>query len=253
VTAVLSLSFISAQTEGRRILLGATAGVNMTTYSGDRNAEMGLGGQFGINCDIPVGESFSIMPELIFSFHSVNLDNPVWDDATGNMFTLESTDNLSFMNVPITVKWGTEMGPGRPFVALGPMISIGLFGKNKLKDTDAMRELHEFFCPKANNPKDVKGEKGHCNYVHELLLFQSDPNSYVSEYRDSPIYNNLDFSAYLKLGYDFDMGLSLSAALQWGFSNMYKMSDAREAFYKEYGLDTSQKRRTFSFSVGYSF
>jgi len=226
-TAILSLSFINAQTEegstydSRRILLGATAGVNMTTYSGDRNAEMGLGGQFGINCDIPVNESFSVMPELIFSYKTVKLDNIVWD-TSGDVLRMESTDNLFYMNVPITVKWGMEMGPGRPFVALGPMISVGLFGHNKMKDA---------------------GEDD------TLLLFQSDPNSYLWAYREKPIYNNLDFSAYLKLGYDFDFGLSTSLAFQYGFVNMYKQPEV----FRESGLKDSQTSMTFSFSIGYSY
>jgi hypothetical protein len=232
-TTILSLSFINAQRtavdeeeltfDSRHLLLGVTAGVNMTTYSGDRNPEMGLGGQIGINCDVPVNENFSIMPELIFAYNTVKLDNVAWD-VSGNVIRTESTDNLLYMNVPVTVKWSTPLGAGRPFIAAGPMLNVGLYGVNKIKDSEV-----------------------------KLLLFQPDPNSDFREYREEPIYTDIDFSAYVKVGYDFDFGLSVSAALRWGFMNMYKMNDERKAYYTESGLDTSQTSKTVSFSLGYNF
>ena len=239
MTAILGLSLSAQETaeslimsenmeEGpgsvsRPILLGVTAGVNMTTYSGDRNPKMGLGGQIGINCDIPVNDYFSIMPELIFAYKTVGLDNVSWDNNY-DLIKIESTDNLVYMNVPIYVKLGTDLGPGRPFVAMGPMISVGLFGENKIKNTK-----------------------------FKMLLFQADSNTEFLEYRETRAYDNIDFSVNLKAGYDFDFGLAFSAGLQWGLLNMYKMTDEREALYKECGLDTSQGSRTFFVSLGYNF
>ena len=243
VAAILSLSFVHARetTEGqtagdvseeheftpikmqRLLSLGVTAGVNMTAYSGDRNAAMGIGGQIGINCDIPVSEHFSIMPELIFTNQSVKLDNVAWD-VEGNAVKTTSTDNLFYMNVPVTLKWSTYLGAGRPFIALGPMLNVGLYGKNKIKGSDT-----------------------------KLLLFQPDPNSDYREYREKAYYNDVDFSVYLKLGYDFDFGLSIAAALQWGLANMYKMDDERKSLYTESELNTSQKNRTIYVSLGYNF
>jgi len=212
----------------RTLLLGVTAGANMTTYLGDRNSQMGLGGQIGINCDVPVNDNFSIMPELIFAYRTVGVDNITWDNKN-DLVKMESTDKLIYMLVPINVKWSTEAGPGRPFIAAGPMISVGLFGKNTVNDSK------------------VDAERG------DMLLFQSDPNSYYIEHREEPPYNNLDLLANVKAGYDFDFGLSVSLGFQYGIFNMYKMTDERELRHKESGLDTSQNSMTFSFSLGYNF
>ena len=219
----------------RPIMLGATAGINMTTYSGDRNPKMGMGGQLGINCDIPINDYFSIMPELIFAYKSVGVDLS-WDN-NNELMTMESTDKLVYMNVPINVKLSADFGPGRPFVAVGPMISVGLFGENRVKVFKKLVDLYE---TKAGEFK-------------RLLLFQADSNTGFLEYREEPFYSNIDFSVNLKAGYDFDFGLAISAGLQWGFLNMYKMNDEREALYKKSGLDTSQGSMTFYVVLGYNF
>ena len=244
VTTILGLSFINAQEETaeavivsenvkedikevrtpepRSILVGVTAGVNMTTYSGDRNPKMGLGGQVGLNCDIPVGQYFSIMPELIFAYYTVEV-NSFFLDNNGNLITRESTtDKLLYMNVPVNLKGSMHLGIGRPFIAVGPMLNVGLHGENK-----------------------VDGFK--------IRLFQSDPNSKNLDYLEKPLYNVVDFSVNLKAGYDFDFGLAFSVAYRMSFANMYKMTDEREARYKESGLNTTQKSSTFSVSLGYNF
>ena len=241
VTTILSLSFIHAQKnaeavimaenlgeeeeaplELRPILLGVTAGVNMTTYSGDRDPKMGLGGQIGINCDIPVSENFSIMPELIFAYKTVDV-NQVKENEYLEVVAMKSTDKLLYMNVPVNVKWSTHVGNGRPFIAAGPMLNVGLYGENKADD----------------------GSK--------LLLFQSDSNGELA-YRERPIYNILGFSVNLKAGYDFDFGLSITAACELGLTNMYKLNDERKLYFEEeLGMKTSQKSMSFSLSLGYNF
>jgi len=246
VAIILSSSFMSAQQTdnaatyeseygtGREksdnILLGVTAGVNMTTYSGDRNAKMGLGGQVGINCDVRISEKFSIMPELIFAYKTVGVDDISWN-SHNQLVRNESTDKMYYMFVPINVKWSTEVGPGRPFVAAGPMIGVGLFGKNKIND-EIIRYNSE---------------------LYQLLLFQPDPNSAYNEYREKPPYSNLDILANVKVGYDFDFGLAVSLGFQYGFLNMYKMTEKRELIYNEFGLKTSQNSMAFSLSLGYNF
>jgi len=239
VATILSLSFVNAQEETaedvimsenmeeeqapepRSILLGVTAGVNMTTYSGDVEAKMGLGGQVGINCDIPIGQYLSIMPELIFAYKTVKIDDLF--EAGDALISMESTDKLLYMNVPIHLKGSISTEAGRPFIAVGPMINVGLYGVNKMGD-------------------------------YKMLLFQSDPDSDIEEIREDALYNVLDFSVNLKAGFDFDFGLSISAAFQLGLTNMYKMTDERKLIYKELGMKTpSQKSQTISVSLGYSF
>ncbi len=238
VAAISSLSFMSAQqtTEAaimsenmeetkapasRSLLLGVTAGANMSTYSSDRDPNMGFGGQIGINCDVPIDQYFSIMPELIFAYKTVKIDD-VFLNNNNERISMESTDKMLYMSVPVNVKGSMHLGIGRPFIAVGPMISVGLYGQNDVGDS-------------------------------EILLFQSDSNSEFKEYRENPPYNNVDFAINFKAGYDFDFGLSVSAAFQLGLVNMYKMPDSRKTLYKEMGLDTTQKSRSFSLVLGYNF
>ena len=243
VATILGLSLISAQEtteamivaenvkedvtevrtpEPRPILWGAIAGVTMTTYSNDRHPKMGLGALVGVNIDIPISQYFSLMPGLIFTYNTVEANSFFWD-GDDNLITVESTrDKLLYMNVPINLKGSVRLGAGRPFIAVGPMLNIGLYGENK-----------------------VDGFK--------ILLFQSDSNSEILDYCEKPLYNIADFSANVEAGYDFDFGLFFSVAYRMGFANMYKMTDGRKILYKGSGLDTTQKSGTFSVSLGYHF
>jgi hypothetical protein len=174
--------------ELRPLTLGVTVGANMSTYLGSRDTKMGLGAQIGINCDIPISRCFSIMPELIFAYKTVDINDIYLSYSGGVSKRIKTTDKLLYMNVPINVKGSFSSGPGRPFFAIGPMISVGLYGVNKAGDVN-------------------------------ILLFQADPEL---DRQEKPFYNNLDIAANLKIGYDFDFGLAISIGSQIGLFNMIK-------------------------------
>ncbi|MDR1729306.1 MAG: PorT family protein [Prevotellaceae bacterium] len=195
----------------RPFMLGAAAGVNMTSYSGDVDASFGIGFQFGISCDAPIGVNLfkgylSINPELIFAYKTVGLD--------ANVLGYESTDRFWSMNVPVHAKWNKSMGPGFLWVAAGPMLNVYLGGTNKSK-----------------LQVEVIDNKGELKKEHlEMLLFQADPDDLANDYiRDNALYNILGFSLNFKVGYDFKSGLSVSAGYQLGLSNM-----TNKAVYNDY-------------------
>lgn len=222
--------------EKRFITVGYTVGLTMTTYGlagmDGESASFGPGAQVAINCDIPLGQTpicqyLSIQPELILSFRTTGLDlvMPRIDEAGDPVGArkYEATDRLLYMCVPVNVKASMRYKKGRPFVSLAPMLSVGLFGK-RVSD-----ETADF---------DYSGDEaidlGDCS---STLLFQAD----TQEAQQKPLYNNIDFSLYSKVGYDFDSGLSVSLAFQLGLTDMMKSDGCL------------MKTRCLSLNVGYNF
>jgi len=291
VAAIFSLSFINAQevaatpqeepalaedltltedtvipVKTRNFLLGATLGLNMTTYSNSDNdltASFGLGGQIGISCDVPLSVYllrgyFSINPELIFAYQTVGLE----EKYEGVSF--KSTDRIYSMNIPVHLKWNKSAGPGFFYVAAGPMLNMGLGGTNKWEQGVDM---------KVGEDKDGKDI---IRTFDRNLLFQADPDNMAFDFtRENALYNILNFSLNFKLGYEFESGLSFSAAYQLGVSNMINkapyddynralraeinlfegMTQAqKDAKYNEFKLDVpTQKSSSIVFSIGYVF
>ncbi|MBO4804874.1 MAG: outer membrane beta-barrel protein [Paludibacteraceae bacterium] len=211
--------------EKRFITIGFTVGPTFSTYGlagmNGSTAGWGPGVQLGINCDLPfgqkpVGQYFSIQPELLFSYRHVPMElvgffpdggHDLEGEPTGSYEKYDATDDVIYMNVPINVKASARYKKGRAFVSLAPMISLGLYGN---RTVDGL----------------------------STLLFQSD----ADEQREEPMYNNFDFSFYPRLGYDSDKGLSVSVGFQMGFINMQKASG-----------EGVIKNRSLSLNVGYNF
>jgi hypothetical protein len=186
----------------------------MTNYSGNTDTKWGFGGQIGLNFEIPINNYLSIMPEVIFSYKTTKVKDIIsfpLDESHNNM-----KDKMYHMNVPVSLKIGTPLGIGRIFISVGPMLNVGLYGKSGSEDTN-------------------------------VWLFQADPD-FTEQYS---LYNIIDFSGLFKAGYDFDFGLSVSAAFQLGFLNVFSKDYFREK------LDLievpTRKTRTVSVSLGYNF
>lgn len=159
----------------------------------------------GLNFDVPIGQWFSLQPELLFA-------------TRGGGYTTDLDyklkENLFYFDVPINCKLSKRMNfssatTGRAFVSVGPVLSFGVYGVSKTDD------LVEFKRDEANGMKNK--------------LFQNDPD----EELEHPLYRNFDFSLNFRLGYDFDNGYSISAGYQMGLVNLMNDSnfDANE---KEY-------------------
>lgn len=246
IAAIFSLSLLNAQEQDtlavsaseeteekvsppKQFTLGVTAGFSMTTLASDFDSEMGAGFKVGVNCDIPVSEYISIMPELIFAYKTAGINkldalSLGLPEINEDKIVVDTKDKLFYMDIPVYVKGSLYYGIGRPFVAIGPMLSVGLYGEKEIVDS-------------------------------QILLFQGDPNPmFPFSAQEKPLYNNVDFSVNFKVGYDFDCGLSADFGFQLGMVNLLKFSDEEEALMKAFGLEApSLKNRTFSLSLGYNF
>ncbi len=188
----------------RPLMLGVSAGVNLTNYSGDvEGASFGTGFQIAFGCDVPIGVNLlkgylSINPEMNFAYKTVGLD--------ANFLGIESTDRFWSMNIPVHAKWNRSLGSGFLTVAAGPMLNVYLGGSNKWKKGIVIEDI----------------VSGKTTTVDQMLLFQSDPDA-ISELdfiRDYALYNVLGFALNFKVGYDFASGISINAGYQLGLSNM---------------------------------
>ena len=267
VMAILSLSFTNAKQDYnddddefaedekvQTIFLGFTAGYNQSFYVGDRNSKWKPGAQIGMNCEVFIGNCFSIEPELIFSYKTVGVDNIVPSniyhyigyEENLSFRIIKSTDRLWYASVPVNLKISYPFISGRPFIAFAPVLDIGLYGKNKVNDYGELKSvLQDIGVPFDGNKGKIED--------YDQLLFQANPNDKAFDFRMKPIYKNINFSFLVKAGIDFSSGLSLSAAYQIGLTNMYEITPHSKQFYKSVGMKLDQKMHTFSASLGYKF
>ncbi|MBO4331873.1 MAG: PorT family protein [Paludibacteraceae bacterium] len=152
----------------------------------------------GLNFDVPIGQWFSLQPELLFAVRGGGFKTEVG-------YNVE--DNLFYFDVPINCKFSKRMNfsktcTGRGFVSVGPVLSLGVFGKSTAKELDNEH-------PSVNNK-----------------LFQNNPD----EETEHAIYRSFDFSLNFRLGYDFDSDWSFAIGYQLGLVNLMNDSnyDANE-------------------------
>lgn len=142
----------------------------------------------GLNFDVPIGQWFSLQPELLFAVRGGGFKTEVG-------YNVE--DNLFYFDVPINCKFSKRMNfsktcTGRAFVSVGPVLSLGAFGKCTAKELDSEH-------PSVNNK-----------------LFQNNPD----EETEHAIYRSFDFSFNFRLGYDFDTDWSFAIGYQLGLVNL---------------------------------
>lgn len=105
ILAVLSISSVNAQ----EIRIGAKAGVNLATFTGDSftGFDTRVGFHIGGLVEIPLSEKFSVQPELLYS-------------QKGSEF-FNSETHLSYIDIPIMAKYHIIRGLS---VELGPVPSF---------------------------------------------------------------------------------------------------------------------------------
>lgn len=184
----------------------------------------------GLNFDVPIGQYFSLQPELLFAvrgggFKVISARRVNGRDEVYNMNN-DLKENLFYFDVPINCKFSKRMNfnrqnTGRAFVSAGPVLSLGVFGKS---EGDGV-----------NNK-----------------LFQNDSDAEC----EHAIYRNFDFGFNFRLGYDFDAGYSFAAGYQMGLVNLMNDDkfDANETAYygrTYYSGFPTVKNNSLYVSVGY--
>lgn len=119
---ILTILCVSASFAQLRI--GATAGLNASNFTGDvEDAKFKAGFQVGVVADYAINESFSIMPELLFSQRGTKLK------STEEGVTATLTSTLNYIQLPINAAYKFNAGYGsKVFIFAGPYLGYGISG-----------------------------------------------------------------------------------------------------------------------------
>ena len=133
LSAIALMAF--AFTQAQDLKFGAKAGLNLanlsTDYSGegswDDDNKMKVGFHVGGFVEIKFSEKFALQPELLFSTQGTKTESSEFD---GDGFSSSSEDkiNLSYLNVPVMVKFYPIE---KLFIEAGPQVGFLLSAKSK--------------------------------------------------------------------------------------------------------------------------
>ena len=150
-----------------------------------------MGFRAGIMADIPLGRSFSVRPQLLYSVKGGNanivkfatdLITKLGIGGTIDPKTLTNDLNsnvvLNYIELPVPIMYGLEAGPGRLLLGAGPYAAVAVGGTINGKAID----------------------------------FNTDN------------FHKLDWGATASVGYELAMGLSVSAYYNYGLRNYSKRS-----------------------------
>lgn len=118
IIVVFGTFFTASQAQ---VKFGAKAGLNLATFAGDDadDANSKIGVNVGGFAEIPVTETFSARPELVFSTQGAKAD------IAGSDFKV----NLSYINIPVLGKYNASSGF---FAETGPQIGFLVAAKAKV-------------------------------------------------------------------------------------------------------------------------
>jgi len=211
--AILTFSFASAQD----IKFGVKAGANFSTLTGDAVAddvEMKPGFHAGGLVEIKFTDKLSLQPEVLFSLQGAKTSDR-FDDGLGNIERTESKVNLSYINVPVMLKFYPVKGF---FIQAGPQVGFLVSAKSKDETT-----------------------------------FTDPGNLVTNESTEVDIKDNLktvDVAFNAGLGYDFTDNFFVDARYSFGLTNVYDAPD----FLGGFGIsELDAKNSNISVSVGYKF
>jgi hypothetical protein len=211
--AMLSISLASAQD----IRFGVKAGANFATLTGDAVAddvEMKAGFHAGGLVEFKFTEMLSLQPEVLFSLQGAKTSDRD-DDGLGNIERTESKVNLSYINVPIMLKFYPVKGF---FIQAGPQVGFLVSAKSKDETT---------FTDPGN-----------------LVTTQSTETDIKDDLK------TVDVSFNAGLGYDFTDNIFVDARYSFGLTNVYDAPDFLDVF----GIsELDAKNSNISVSVGYKF
>ena len=221
-TPIAELEMQETLPEVRFVTIGASVALGGSFYRTDATSDgAAFCGKAGINFDIPIGQVFSIQPELMFATRGGGFD------LAGSTYT----DHLFYMDLPINLKFSKRMSlgslHGRGFFSVAPVISMGLYGK---------------------------GEKEFGNSTTEYHPMQNDADKELAD----ALYKNFEFSTSLRIGYDLDNGLSFAIGYQLGLTDIVSsdMEKNVETYYKDkfYGTSLPKLHNNSLFlQVGYNW
>lgn len=172
IIAVLAFGFTNAQ----EVKFGVKGGINLSTLTGDvENASSKVGFQVGGFAEIKLSDKFSVQPELLYSLQGVK-----FKDSEIGFATTETTDNLSYLNIPVMAKYYVAE---KFSLEAGPQIGFLLSAKSDFSGFDG--------------DEDFSGDIDTKDF-----------------------YKSIDFGVNFGAGYDFTENLSAGLRYNLGLSNI---------------------------------
>ena len=126
--AVLGMNSADAQ-----VNFGVKAGPQLTNFVGDdaENSDMKLGFNVGGYANIRFSEQLAFQPELLFSMQGDKNEETIFGEE------ITTTNTLSYINVPLMMKWYAYDGLNFEF---GPQVGFNVGAKGKVEGPDGSIE-----------------------------------------------------------------------------------------------------------------
>ncbi len=141
-----------------------------------------LGFQAGLLLDAPLSDNLSLRPQILYSVKGSKYDLSSLLGGLGG--SGDATTTINYVEVPVQVAYGFEVGNGRVVLGAGPYIAYALNGKSK------------------GNFNGMSGT--------ESIEFGSGQNQT----------KRLDFGLHVSAGYELSSGLMLSGYYSPGLSSL---------------------------------
>lgn len=219
VIAIAIFSFGIAKAQD--IKFGIKAGANFATLTGDAVADdvkMKAGFNAGGLMEIKFTEKLSLQPEVLYSLQGAKTTDRT-DDGLGTISRDEDKVNLSYINVPVMLKFYPVKGF---FIQAGPQIGFLVSAKDKNDNT--------------TETPDING-----NTITTTSSTETDIKDNLK---------TVDVAFNAGLGYDFTTNLFIDARYSIGLTNVYDAPDFLGAF----GIsELDAKNSVISVSLGYKF
>ncbi|GHT23591.1 hypothetical protein AGMMS4957_15340 [Bacteroidia bacterium] len=123
VILIMAVALSAATVSAQGLKFGVTAGLNLSTFSGDGTDDLKFtpGFQAGVVVDYALTESFSIAPELLFAQRGAK------EERNGGSQTM----TLNYLQLPINATYKLALGDSKLLVFAGPYVGYGLSGTAK--------------------------------------------------------------------------------------------------------------------------
>ena len=223
ILSVIAVLVLTANALEAQVSFGVVAGPNFQNMvgkdaAGDKMTNgMIIGFHAGVKANITVAPDFWFQTGLLFSQKGSNNDLFMYGKKASGEDYYNNT-RISYIELPLHLLFGPELGNGRVLVGFGPYVAFGITGKQ------------------TNNGSD---ESIKIQFKNEIEMAEYSPSEEV-------YFRGFDAGADIFAGYELDMGLYFQLNAQLGLLNM--MTDITE-----WDDEPNLKNTGFSLSVGYNF
>lgn len=173
----------------------------------------------GIGLGIPLWDQFSIQPSLVYAKRGFKApeSSPI---GWGKGFDAR----VSYLEFPVSLRYGPKIGPGRLLVAAGPYLGYGTGGTWHTDEAATIGDI-------------MIGNKGD-------MKFQDDAS--YGDYGTYVYGKPWDYGIHVSVGYSLVDRYTLSFGLQRGVADL-------ESRWADYQPDRSLRNRAMGVAIGYSF